>query len=463
MRVRSKRGLSDIVTTALIILLVAVAVAAVWSFVSPALRGTGVQFTQTSVCVSNLIEPLACRGTAGNYPARVFVRRTLSDGIALLEEFTVTAAPSGTNSPSLKVTGRALDEMRETAAAFSCDEGTPETICKVRTEKTIAPGEYTFNELVIQNGGVIRLAFAGPSVLTIRAKKISLVGPYANITVNGAGYAGGQAGAAGAGPGGGMQGAGCSGSGGGHGGTGGKATCSDGTTTLSGGGSYGSAQNPVESGSGGGGSASGGGAGAGILNLIVEDTLQVDGGLTATGSDGDTGTAANTNQEIYPKGGGGGAGGTVTITTGALAGTGLIAANGGAGGKAYITGSGVKKSGAGGGAGGRIKITYTAKPFSGEITATGNAVGEGSFTGTFSTEGGASDIVGSSGTDGTVEEINQNAAVQGILHPGEAREFSLGTGGSLSPSTSASVESVYRLPDNTLIKCRSLPITCSSD
>ena len=107
--IQNKKGLSDIVTTALIILLVAVAVAAIWAFVSPALRGTGIQFTKTQVCVSNLIEPITCKGgvseggtipgtvatastatTAGSWFKDVQVRRTLTDGVAVPESITVS-------------------------------------------------------------------------------------------------------------------------------------------------------------------------------------------------------------------------------------------------------------------------------------------------------------------------------------------------------------------------------------
>ncbi len=100
--IQNKKGLSDIVTTALIILLVAVAVAAIWAFVSPALRGTGIQFTKTQVCVSNLIEPITCKTTApagtdgaGNFPISVQIRRTLTDGVAVPTEFETVAGTTG--------------------------------------------------------------------------------------------------------------------------------------------------------------------------------------------------------------------------------------------------------------------------------------------------------------------------------------------------------------------------------
>ena len=94
--IQNKKGLSDIVTTALIILLVAVAVAAIWAFVSPALRGTGTQFTKTSVCISNTIEPITCKSldaSPNNYPLKVEFRRTLTDGVARLDTFDVEVIP----------------------------------------------------------------------------------------------------------------------------------------------------------------------------------------------------------------------------------------------------------------------------------------------------------------------------------------------------------------------------------
>src|SRR3989338_3202993 len=123
--ITNKKGLSDIVTTALIILLVAVAVAAIWAFIAPALRGTGTQFTKTQVCVSNIIEPLTCKtsvgtavpvtnppppatnpiwttapGPAGNFPVTIQVRRTLTDGVAVATEFETAVG----TTPSLNLT-----------------------------------------------------------------------------------------------------------------------------------------------------------------------------------------------------------------------------------------------------------------------------------------------------------------------------------------------------------------------
>ncbi len=146
--IQNKKGLSDIVTTALIILLVAVAVAAIWAFVSPALRGTGIQFTKTQVCVSNLIEPITCKTMVAGadsvvsvspsfktgdmvFPISVQIRRTLTDGVAVPTDFVTvvgtspdtiknittdlgtgpTGAPSETGGPKIPKTQGELVEI----------------------------------------------------------------------------------------------------------------------------------------------------------------------------------------------------------------------------------------------------------------------------------------------------------------------------------------------------------------
>ena len=99
--------------------------------------------------------------------------------------------------------------------------------------------------------------------------------------------------------------------GGGHGGRGGR-----GVLDPDGGATYGSRFFPIHAGSGGGGQT--GGAGGGLIHLTVEGTLTVNGSLTANG--GNAGLATH----------GAGAGGGIRLTVSGLAGTGTIAASGGA-------------------------------------------------------------------------------------------------------------------------------------
>lgn len=142
---------------------------------------------------------------------------------------------------------------------------------------------------------------------------------------------------------------GVTGGGGGHGGFG-AASAAGGN----GGNSHGSLLEPTVLGSGGGrgngnAPANAGGAGGGALWLTIPGTLLLNGVISANGMEGPAPHS------------GGGSGGSVWLTVGTLAGSGRIAADGGAG-----NGMG------GGGGGGRIAVYYTSNIFSGIMTARGN-------------------------------------------------------------------------------------------
>lgn len=94
-------------------------------------------------------------------------------------------------------------------------------------------------------------------------------------------------------------------------------------------------------------------AGGGCLKLNVTGLLTADGRLSADGTPGRT------------NGAGGGAGGSLWLTVGGLAGTGIISASGGAG----HQGGGV--AGGGGGGGGGIAVYYESNLFAGRFAAQG--------------------------------------------------------------------------------------------
>ena len=203
------------------------------------------------------------------------------------------------------------------------------------------------NLLVASNGWLVMVGSPG-----YPAPPLTVTGN-ATIQAGGGVIADGAGSPSGSGPGAGqnfMNGS-PAGGGGGHGGYG----ASGGTAyPPRGGNTYGSVTAPAELGSGGGGdeSTSGspavGGAGGGAIRLTVTGLLQVDGRVSACGLAG-TGLSA-----------GGGSGGSIYLTVGTLAGSGLISANGGAG-NAY----------GGGGGGGRIAVFYAANTFAGLVSAYG--------------------------------------------------------------------------------------------
>jgi hypothetical protein len=154
-----------------------------------------------------------------------------------------------------------------------------------------------------------------------------------------------------------------------------------------GGTSFGSTASPSSAGGAGAGSGSSfspfGGLGGSLVRLIVNGTLELNGGISADGKPG-SGPYA-----------GGGAGGSVWLTLGTFSGSGTISANGGAGVLPY----------GGGGGGGRISVSFTSNAFTGVITAYGgsgiNAGGAGSIYLKTNSQSIAQLILDNGGTAGT--------------------------------------------------------------
>ncbi|MCW5764933.1 MAG: hypothetical protein KIT68_03030 [Phycisphaeraceae bacterium] len=140
--------------------------------------------------------------------------------------------------------------------------------------------------------------------------------------------------------------------GGGHGGAGGNSS-----VEAPGGGTYGSVVAPVTLGSGGGRDTDccgyrTPGRGGGAIRLTVVGTVTISGRASVEGGDAPAGES------------GGGAGGSLWITCGALAGAGVISADGGDGAPVTL---------GGGGGGGRIAVQFGSSAFAGVMTSVGGA------------------------------------------------------------------------------------------
>ncbi len=110
-----------------------------------------------------------------------------------------------------------------------------------------------------------------------------------------------------------------------------------------------------------------GGAGGGALRLTAGGTVQVDGTIVSDGGRGQEDTAAPDGQ-----GTGGGSGGSIWITAGSLAGSGIVSASGGDG--SYED---YYKLWGGGGGGGRIRLDYgTKSAWSGDVKTFGGRGGQ---------------------------------------------------------------------------------------
>lgn len=102
-----KRGLSDVVTTVIIILLVIAAIAIIWSFVQPTLRGAGEDIEDSTDCFTLSLEPVSCdfSGTGASAIGNITVRRNAGSAdlseVRLVVEFASGNTQVFSNSTAL--------------------------------------------------------------------------------------------------------------------------------------------------------------------------------------------------------------------------------------------------------------------------------------------------------------------------------------------------------------------------
>ncbi|XP_077861759.1 uncharacterized protein LOC144342564 [Saccoglossus kowalevskii] len=197
---------------------------------------------------------------------------------------------------------------------------------------TIQAGTHTGQLDSVHIAGTVIIESTSNAYVTITASSVEITDT-GHISADRQGYAARQGTGAGN----------TAGSGGSYGGRGGRPA----SGFLSGGSGYGNFIRPLASGSGGGGS--NGGPGGGVIYIIGNNTVKIDGVLSANGGDA-SGSSS-----------GGGSGGSVFVWTADLSGNGgLISAVGGRGG-----------TNGGGGSGGRISLHYNDYDFTGRMFAHG--------------------------------------------------------------------------------------------
>jgi hypothetical protein len=189
--------------------------------------------------------------------------------------------------------------------------------------------------------------------VTLRAQALQ-VAPSGTISARGQGYTSTESLGNGPGGGNGVRSDTGGGAGGAYGGNG-----SAGIPQFLPGSAYGSAFQPIDLGSAGGAGYPGqGGAGGGAIHLVIEESVTIDGTITADGLNG--------RSHSYGASGGG-AGGSIWLECGSFEGMGSISATGGLG---YL----VNEQDSGGAGGGRIAIYHSGDDlFEGSIQAFGGS------------------------------------------------------------------------------------------
>jgi hypothetical protein len=137
----NKRGISDIIATVLIVLLALAAIAIVWGFIQPVIKGSGtsIDFRQKCIEAASEVNPISCNVTTsivkisgGNGNAeKVLAIVVHSDGTTATNKSSGKPSAYGTVSISL---GSVTTDKLKAAAVILNNEGTEQTCEPSATE-----------------------------------------------------------------------------------------------------------------------------------------------------------------------------------------------------------------------------------------------------------------------------------------------------------------------------------------
>jgi hypothetical protein len=113
----NKKGISDVVTTVLIILLALAAVVIIWAFVRPTIQDTSQNINVASDCLKTEIKPVSCSNTNG------VVVQLVSRGASEIKtvKAIVTAPDGSTTVVNAGVPANDLETVTILASAFDLD------------------------------------------------------------------------------------------------------------------------------------------------------------------------------------------------------------------------------------------------------------------------------------------------------------------------------------------------------
>jgi flagellin-like protein len=135
---QNKKGISEVVTTVLIVLLTIVAIAILWGFLQPLFTKSGVKVQMAEQCLSVSLEVTSCVNNAATGPTNVSVKRT---GAATLKEVKVILTKP--NGETVAISQVAPDEL-ETKLYSNLLAGTKATSVSVAAGIADAQGAVNY-------------------------------------------------------------------------------------------------------------------------------------------------------------------------------------------------------------------------------------------------------------------------------------------------------------------------------
>jgi hypothetical protein len=138
----NKKGMSDVVTNVLIILLVIVAVGILWAFLQPLFTKSGTKLQQAQACLDITLEPVKCV-VSGN-DANVTVKR--NEKVANLVEMRLVFT-KGDGSTESKLVNASLPGPLDTSIFSASLNSAPKSVAVAAGIGTEATGEVSYCNL----------------------------------------------------------------------------------------------------------------------------------------------------------------------------------------------------------------------------------------------------------------------------------------------------------------------------
>src|SRR3989338_988626 len=142
-----KKGLSDVVTTVLIILLVIVAIGAIWAFVKKPIDTTTQRVNAESLCLENQIEPIGCQKGSDN--ALSVVYRYTRGNTALYSSITGVQAQVQGASGAVSIQSNDNPEIGSSKTILQSYADTPQNLFLITTYETGAGKTQTCRSVSI--------------------------------------------------------------------------------------------------------------------------------------------------------------------------------------------------------------------------------------------------------------------------------------------------------------------------
>ena len=138
--ITNKKGLSDVVTTVLIILLVVAAIAVLWSFVGPTINKAGNQVNQQTFCLVNSVDIQSCTHKGSDAFVSLVLKTRYDQSVSGVDSVAYTITSHGSSSGGTTTANTVGTNLNPTKIGAVSKNGALTTV-KLATDSAVPTGQ----------------------------------------------------------------------------------------------------------------------------------------------------------------------------------------------------------------------------------------------------------------------------------------------------------------------------------